>query len=84
MTDFTFLGSPYQFAAQGGQWNIQALVNGVPTFNNLVSGFINIGDNNLSGVQPFTPGASVPEPATMLLLGSGLLGLVGLRRKYKN
>jgi hypothetical protein len=25
----------------------------------------------------------VPEPATMLLLGSGLLALLGLRRKFK-
>jgi hypothetical protein len=30
-----------------------------------------------------TAPAQVPEPTTMILLGSGLLGLLGLRRKFK-
>lgn len=36
----------------------------------------------LDEVDFFTDSAPVPEPATMLLLGSGLLGLAGVRRKF--
>lgn len=39
--------------------------------------------NGVSHVTFFNPQTSVPEPTTMLLLGFGLIGLAGARRKLK-
>ena len=37
----------------------------------------------LSGVEFIAPASPIPEPSTIFLLGSGLVGLVGLRRKFR-
>lgn len=84
--EFAFMGGNYQLNIQGGSLSVYQIVNGNPTFNSLVNGYINIGSRAVTNQTPFTPTSSapgVPEPSTwaMMLLGFGGIGVAMRRRK---
>jgi hypothetical protein len=83
ISDFTYLGNPYELQIQGGSLSIVPIVNGNPTFNPVVNGYVNF---SLTDVQPYAlPVAETPLPAALPLFaaGTGLIGLLGWRRKRK-
>lgn len=74
------------FAFQPGQANGLSYFVGITLANNETLSDISWGTTNSNdgyGLDDFSTVAPVPEPATMLLFGTGLVGLVGTRFKRK-
>lgn len=79
---FTFTFSGTGLSALTEQSFIDQLNGQDPFFMARFKGFENGGSDKVPGV-PYDPNVVVPEPATLLLMGLGLVGVAALRRKRR-